>query len=163
MTDLKDPLYTSTDRSTDTPKNLTAGSKPLTSRQFLSFETIAAGLFTLFVAVTSYTWSGHADDFKAVKNDVKTISLKLPTLATKAEMDEKFSKMDEKFSRMHEKTNDKLDALIVSVNQLQAVMTSNMAITNYRLDALEYQSVNKHQSEFRKNLLNNHTAEQVRQ
>ena len=95
-------------------------SRPLTSKQFLSFETIAGGLFALFVAIGVYAWNGHLDDFKLLRSDVKTIGVVIPTLATKAEMNAKFDKIDEKFDKM----DDKLDALILSVNTMQNTMAT---------------------------------------
>lgn len=124
---------------------------PLTSRQFLSFETMAGGLFALFVAIVTYVWNGHSDEFKVVKNDVKNIKEIIPTLATKAEMNARFEKVDEKFEKLDkkvdekfekvdekfEKLNEKLDGLILSVNAIQHTLTSKVTINSYRLDQLE--------------------------
>ena len=138
----------------------------LTSKQFLSFETMAIGIFALFVAICGYVWNSQAEEFKVLKNDVKTISLVIPTLATKAEMDQKLDsmdkkvdakfaamnekvdarfaamdkKMDDRFAtvdRKFEKVDDKLDTLISSVNTLQTTLVTKVSINSYRLDQLE--------------------------
>lgn len=127
----------------------------LTSKQFLSFETMAMGIFALFVAICGYVWNSQAEEFKVLKNDVKTISLVIPTLATKEEMDQKLDgmdkkvdarfaamdkKMDDRFAtvdRKFEKMDDKLDTLISSVNTLQTTLVTQVSINSYRLDQLE--------------------------
>ena len=141
-----------------------SGSAPLTSKQFLSFETIAAGLFALFVSVCIYVWHDHSDDFKQLKGnvkelqaDVKTIGVAMPTLATKVEMDVKLEKLETKMetrfdkvnAKMDRKFNDvntKLDALILSVNTIQNTMVTKaefvelsekVAVHGYRLDKIE--------------------------
>lgn len=96
-----------------------ADSSPLTSRQFLSFETIAASVLTLCMAIVAWVWNGHSDEFKALRNDVKDIRVIIPTLATKAELDVK------------------LDSLQASMNKLENIMTTQMTLNNHRLNALE--------------------------
>ncbi len=117
---------------------------PLTSKQFLSFETIAMGIFALFVVLCGYVWNAQAEEFKELKTDVKTISLIIPTLVTKNELDAMELKinerMDEKFDavdRRFEKMDDKLDTLITSVNAIQTTLAAQVTVNSYRLDQLE--------------------------
>lgn len=116
----------------------------LTSKQFLSFETIAMGIFALFVVLCGYVWNAQAEEFKELKTDVKSISLVIPTLVTKNELDAMELKinerMDEKFDavdRRFEKMDDKLDTLITSVNAIQTTLAAQVTVNSYRLDQLE--------------------------
>ena len=99
--------------------NTTDNSALVTSKEFLSFETIAGGLFTLFVSVSIFLWNDHSGDFKLLRNDVQNIRQTIPTLATKVEMNAKFNQMDEK-----------LDALILSVNTIQNTMATKADLVN---------------------------------
>lgn len=153
MVDTKDTL------NNDAGLNhLMQGAQPLTSKQFLSFETIAIGIFALFVAVCVYVWNVRTDEITGLKSDVKTITVVTPTLATKAEMnvkldalekrmDNKFEQMDNKmerrFSKMEAKTDQKfermdtkMDALIASVNNMQQTVITQVAINSYKIDQL---------------------------
>ncbi|MFT4927006.1 MAG: hypothetical protein ACI8WB_003106 [Phenylobacterium sp.] len=154
--------------------NSTATNLLVTSKQFLGFETISIGIFSLFVMVCGYIWYGHADEFKELKQDVKTISQIIPTLATKDEMnakldamdkkmdrrfaemtaktDEKFDKIDRKF----EKVDEKLDALIASVNSIQTTLTTQVTINSYRLEQIE-----KSRAQSAQDVLHNHSADKM--
>ena len=104
---------------------------PLTSRQFLSFETIAATLFSLSIAAGVYVWSNHSNEFRELKSDVKNLNQIIPTLATRAEMNARFDKVDEKFEKMDakfEKVNDKLNTLILSMNTFQNTMATKAEV-----------------------------------
>ncbi|MFT4927007.1 MAG: DNA anti-recombination protein RmuC [Phenylobacterium sp.] len=156
-------VFTMTDENTATN---TATNLLVTSKQFLGFETISIAIFSLFVMVCGYIWHGHADEFKELKQDVKTISQVIPTLATKDEMNAKLDAMDKKMDRRFaemtaktdakfaemkatnnekfdkidlkfEKVDEKLDALIASVNNIQATLTTQVTINSYRLDQIE--------------------------
>ena len=117
--------------------------KPVTYKQFFSFEKIAIAAFSFAAILCSYVWTGHAEEFKTLKSDVKAISLVIPTLATKDEMnamekridkkiDTKFEKMDDKFEKM----DDKLDKLIASVTTIANTLTTQVAINSYKIDQL---------------------------
>ena len=148
-----------TDATVNPNANNDANSNALTLRQFINFETIAAGLFALFISVVAYLWNNHDGEFKRLSNDVRDINRIIPTLATKIEMnarfdkvdekfakiDEKFEKIDEKFEKMNkkmddkfakmddkfDKVNDKLNTLILSMNTFQNTMA-----TKAQVDAL---------------------------
>jgi hypothetical protein len=120
------------------------GTTPVSAKHFFSFEAFSLAAFGLFVGICSYVWHGHADEFKALKADVKTISLVIPTLSTKNEMNAKFDAMDkkiekrfEKIDMRFEKMDQKMDALIVSVNNMHATLTSQVTLNSYRIGQLE--------------------------
>ncbi|MFT4923957.1 MAG: hypothetical protein ACI8WB_000035 [Phenylobacterium sp.] len=108
-----------------------SGTTPVSEKQFISFEHIAGGVFTFFVALCIFVWNDHSTDFKELKKDVNAIRVIIPTLVTKDEMNARFEKVDEKFEKMDlkidavsEKMNEKLDALILSVNTIQNTMAT---------------------------------------
>ncbi|MFT4923956.1 MAG: hypothetical protein ACI8WB_000034 [Phenylobacterium sp.] len=133
---------TTSNHTTHTISDSALGTTPVSAKQFISFEHIVGGVFTLFIALCIYVWNNHSGDFKelkqdvgVLKKDVNAIRVLIPTLATKAEMDVKFDKV-----------GAKLDALILSVNTMQSTMATKedinklatkLAINSYRLDKLE--------------------------
>jgi len=89
------------------------GKLPLTSKQFISFETIAAVVFGLFVAVAAWTWTSRVSN-----------------------VDTRFEKMDSKLDKIVvslAKIETRLDALTINYGQTRETSSENKQ-TLARLD-----------------------------
>ncbi|MFT4924009.1 MAG: septal ring factor EnvC (AmiA/AmiB activator) [Phenylobacterium sp.] len=72
----------------------------VTAKQFISFETVSAILFSLFIGVCAWAWSSVDDRFEKV--------------------DQRFEKVDQRF----EKVESKQDAMMVMLTRIEAQMAT---------------------------------------